>query len=85
LRAKFFPCPVTHRRAVSSEGRETKSELRKVMVMRIFVAGGAGVLGRRLIPQLVVRDHEVTATTRSSGKLSFLEQLGATGVVMDGR
>jgi putative NADH-flavin reductase len=33
-------------------------------VMRVFVAGGTGALGRRLVPQLVARGHEVTATTR---------------------
>ncbi|KAA1399393.1 NAD-dependent epimerase/dehydratase family protein [Aeromicrobium ginsengisoli] len=52
--------------------------------MRVFVAGGAGVLGRRLVPQLVARGHDVTATTTSSAKLAFLGQLGAEGVVMDG-
>jgi nucleoside-diphosphate-sugar epimerase len=52
--------------------------------MRVFVAGGSGVLGRRLVPQLVARGHEVTATTTSPGKLGLLEQLGAEGVVMDG-
>jgi nucleoside-diphosphate-sugar epimerase len=56
----------------------------KVMVMRVFVAGGAGVLGRRLVPQLVAREHQVTATTTSAAKLGLLEQLGAVGVVMDG-
>ncbi len=35
---------------------------RKVMVMRVFVAGGSGVMGRRLVPQLVARGHQVTAT-----------------------
>jgi nucleoside-diphosphate-sugar epimerase len=54
------------------------------MVMRVFVAGGTGVLGRRLVPQLVARGHQVTATTTSAGKLGLLEQLGADGVVMDG-
>lgn len=54
------------------------------MSMRVFVAGGAGALGRRLVPQLVARGHEVTATTTSQGKLSVVEQLGAKGVVMDG-
>jgi nucleoside-diphosphate-sugar epimerase len=54
------------------------------MAMRVFVAGGAGVLGRRLVPQLVARGHQVTATSTSPGKLSFLEQLGADAVVMDG-
>jgi nucleoside-diphosphate-sugar epimerase len=52
--------------------------------MRVFVAGGTGVIGRRLVPQLVVRGHQVTATTTSAAKLGLLEQLGADGVVMDG-
>jgi nucleoside-diphosphate-sugar epimerase len=52
--------------------------------MRVFVAGGTGVIGRRLVPQLVARGHEVTATTTSADKLGVLDQLGATGVVMDG-
>ena len=52
--------------------------------MRVFVAGGSGVLGRRLVPQLVARGHQVTATTTSPGKLGLLEQLGADAVVMDG-
>ena len=52
--------------------------------MRVFVAGGTGVIGRRLVPQLVARGHEVTATTTSADKLGMLEQLGAKGVVMDG-
>jgi nucleoside-diphosphate-sugar epimerase len=42
---------------------------RKVMVMRVFVAGGTGVMGRRLVPQLVARGHQVTATTTSAAKL----------------
>jgi nucleoside-diphosphate-sugar epimerase len=52
--------------------------------MRVFVAGGSGAMGRRLVPQLVARGHQVTATTTSVGKLGLLEQLGAEGVVMDG-
>jgi nucleoside-diphosphate-sugar epimerase len=52
--------------------------------MRVFVAGGTGVIGRRLVPQLVARGHQVTATTTSAGKVGLLEQLGAEGIVMDG-
>jgi nucleoside-diphosphate-sugar epimerase len=52
--------------------------------MRVFVAGGSGVLGRRLVPQLVARGHQVTATTSSAAKVGRLEQLGITAVVMDG-
>jgi len=54
------------------------------MVMRVFVAGGSGVIGRRLVPQLVARGHQVTATTTSAARLGLLEQLGAHAVVMDG-
>jgi len=70
-------------RAISSDVSETNSEIRKVIVMRVFVAGGSGVLGRRLVPQLVARGHQVTATTTSAAKLGLLEQLSAEGVVMD--
>jgi nucleoside-diphosphate-sugar epimerase len=41
-------------------------------------------MGRRLVPQLVARGHQVTATTTSPGKLGLLERLGADGAVMDG-
>jgi nucleoside-diphosphate-sugar epimerase len=54
------------------------------MVVRVFVAGGSGALGRRLVPQLVARGHQVTATTTGRAKLGLLERLGADGVVMDG-
>ncbi len=52
--------------------------------MHVLLAGGSGVIGRRLVPQLVARGHRVTATTTSPGKIPLLEQLGAYGVVMDG-
>jgi nucleoside-diphosphate-sugar epimerase len=52
--------------------------------MRVFVAGATGVLGQRLVPQLVARGHQVTGTTTSPAKLNVLEKLGADGVVMDG-
>ncbi len=52
--------------------------------MRVFVAGGSGVIGRRLVAQLVARGHAVTATTTDPGKLESLCLLGAEAVVMDG-
>ena len=52
--------------------------------MRVFVAGGTGVIGRRLVTQLVARGHQVTATTTSAAKLGLLAELGADGIVMDG-
>ena len=44
--------------------------------MRVFVAGGAGVVGRRLIPMLIAAGHQVTATTRSPARTAQLQQLG---------
>ena len=52
--------------------------------MRVFVAGGTGVIGRSLIPMLTAAGHQVTATTRSPGKTGSLRQLGAEAVVADG-
>jgi nucleoside-diphosphate-sugar epimerase len=54
------------------------------MSMRVFVAGGTGVLGKRVVPALVAQGHQVTATTTTPGKLRQLEQLGADAVVMNG-
>jgi nucleoside-diphosphate-sugar epimerase len=52
--------------------------------MRVFVAGGTGALGRRLVPQLVARGHEVTATTRRADKAGELQALGARAAIVDG-
>lgn len=52
--------------------------------MHVYVAGGAGVLGSRVIAQLVERGHRVTATTTSAAKVPALEALGAQAVVVDG-
>ncbi|TDD69692.1 NAD(P)-dependent oxidoreductase [Jiangella aurantiaca] len=52
--------------------------------MRVFVAGGSGAIGRRLVPQLVARGHQVTATTTNPRRLGLLTRLGAEAVVMDG-
>src|SRR5215470_20264030 len=76
--------PCYRRRGCLVSGLNQFSAIGMVMIMRVFVAGGTGVIGRRLVPQLVARGHQVTATTTSAGKLGLLEQLGAEGVVMDG-
>jgi len=52
--------------------------------MHVYVAGGTGVVGTRLIPQLVERGHRVTATTTNPAKVALLEDLVAHGVVVDG-
>jgi nucleoside-diphosphate-sugar epimerase len=52
--------------------------------MRVFVTGATGALGRHLVPGLVAAGHEVTATTRTPGKVARLREAGAKPVVVDG-
>ncbi len=51
--------------------------------MRIFLAGGTGVVGRPLVPRLVGEGHRVTAITRKPENVSQLEAQGAEAVVCD--
>jgi uncharacterized protein YbjT (DUF2867 family) len=51
--------------------------------VKLFVAGGTGVLGVRLVPLLVDAGHDVVATTRTPAKAALLTELGATPVVCD--
>jgi nucleoside-diphosphate-sugar epimerase len=51
--------------------------------MHVYVAGGTGAIGRRLIPQLVERGHRVTSTTRDVRKIELIEALGAEAAVVD--
>lgn len=51
--------------------------------MRIFVAGASGVVGRRLVPILLERGHDVVGLTRTAEKRSLLEGLGARVAVAD--
>jgi len=52
--------------------------------MRVFVAGATGTIGKRLVPQLTARGHQVTATTRSARHRGRFEALGAEIAVVDG-
>ncbi len=52
--------------------------------MRVFVTGATGALGRHLVPGLVAAGHEVTATTRTPGKVAQLREAGAVPVILDG-
>jgi len=52
--------------------------------MKVLVAGATGAVGRRLVPQLVERGHEVVGTTTRVDKFGLLHTLGADAVVMDG-
>ncbi|WP_298443215.1 NAD(P)H-binding protein [Ferrimicrobium sp.] len=51
--------------------------------MRIFVAGGSGVIGRHLVPLLVAEKHVVAAMTRSEGRVDELHAMGALPVLCD--
>ena len=50
---------------------------------RIFLAGAAGVIGRRLTPLLLAQGHTVWGSTRSPDNGEFLRKLGARPVVVD--
>jgi nucleoside-diphosphate-sugar epimerase len=52
--------------------------------MKVFVAGASGAIGKRLVPRLLARNHDVTALTRSPQKAEALRALGAEPVVADG-
>jgi nucleoside-diphosphate-sugar epimerase len=51
--------------------------------MKVFVAGGSGVVGRYLIPELVARGHEVMATTTAAAKTAPLAASGARALQLD--
>ena len=51
--------------------------------MKVFVVGASGVIGDRLVPQLVDGGHEVVGSARSPGKTERLRALGAAPVVLD--
>ena len=51
--------------------------------MKVFVAGASGTIGIPLVRALVDAGHHVVALTRSPGKRSALEALGASAVVAD--
>jgi 2-alkyl-3-oxoalkanoate reductase len=47
------------------------------------LVGASGAIGRRLIPQLAKRGHQVTGTSRSAAKAGQLRSLGAEPAVLD--
>jgi nucleoside-diphosphate-sugar epimerase len=51
--------------------------------MRVFLAGAAGAIGRRLVPLLLRAGHEITGTTRSADKAMELERAGVSPAVLD--
>jgi nucleoside-diphosphate-sugar epimerase len=53
--------------------------MRKEKIMQVFVTGATGTLRRHLPPGLVVAGHEVTATTRTPGRVAQLPDAGSEG------
>jgi 2-alkyl-3-oxoalkanoate reductase len=51
--------------------------------VRVFVAGATGVIGRRLVPQLLAAGHHVTAMVRSPARAEAARSLGAEPAVAD--
>jgi nucleoside-diphosphate-sugar epimerase len=56
---------------------------REGAVVKVFVAGATGVLGRGLVARLVARGHEVVGLTRTASKQDLVRSLGAGPVVVD--
>jgi nucleoside-diphosphate-sugar epimerase len=52
-------------------------------MMRVFVAGASGVIGRRLVAKLIDRGHEVIGTSRSPGNAERARALGAEPIALD--
>ena len=55
----------------------------KELMMRVFVAGATGAIGKQLVPRLVAAGHEVHGMTRSESKQAMLREVGAVPVVAD--
>lgn len=51
--------------------------------MRVLVAGATGAIGRRLVPALVARGHDVVGTSRTPENAAGLRSLGAVPAVLD--
>jgi nucleoside-diphosphate-sugar epimerase len=51
--------------------------------MKLFVTGATGVIGRRAVPLLVNRGHQVTAIGRSRERAAMLQGWGADSVFVD--
>src|SRR5262245_30263261 len=52
-------------------------------MMRVFVAGATGAIGRQLLPRLAAAGHEVHGMTRSESKRALVSELGAVPVVAE--
>lgn len=51
--------------------------------MKVFVAGGTGVIGRRAVPALVAAGHDVSVIARTAQRDRLVEELGGRPVRVD--
>jgi nucleoside-diphosphate-sugar epimerase len=51
--------------------------------MKVFLAGGTGVVGTRALPALVAAGHAVTAVARTDAKAELVRSLGGAPVTVD--
>ena len=86
--APRLPCHVRPRPGVSQPGLPScrmgcrQSSIQELM-MRVFVAGASGAIGKQLVPQLVAAGHEVVGMTSKESHRGLVAELGATPVVAD--
>jgi nucleoside-diphosphate-sugar epimerase len=59
--------------------------MRESRIMRIFIAGATGAVGRRLTPLLTAKGHPVFGLTRTPDKVQLLQSWGAEPIVADAR
>jgi nucleoside-diphosphate-sugar epimerase len=74
---------VTHRSRRSSSRVKAVETEQRGDVVRVFVAGATGVLGRRVVPRLVAGGHKVTAVARGPQRAAALHAQAATPVAVD--
>ncbi|MBJ7600926.1 NAD-dependent epimerase/dehydratase family protein [Candidatus Nephthysia bennettiae] len=70
---------MTETAATPSSGLQNQADSARI----VFVTGGSGFLGRRLIPALLSKGYRVKAMARSDGSAALVGQLGAAAVRCD--
>src|SRR5689334_11835358 len=57
--------------------------LHRSLIVKIFVTGATGVIGRRVVPRLIQAGHQVTAVARTTEKRRALSNLGANAIAVN--